>query len=244
MVLSQQAAIRTRTPISHHVRMGLWGVCSLTAALSFGLLAGCGDDDTDAPAASAGTSGGGSGGTASNAGTSGAAGARTNTPPPPVACGATQCSAPSNPITSLISQFGGGAALPIPTPAACCLDEAAGTCGVTASTGGACEAPSKPDARCPAINLGMFGGLAGGAMQGCCIDNKCGQDGSLFGRGCVENSQAQSMLMPLLGGFATIPAPQACDAAPPTAGTGDDAGVGEDDAGTPAPPSTSDDAGI
>ena len=65
-------------------------------------------------------------------------------------------------------------------------------------------------------------------MAGCCINNACGQDGALFGRGCVENSQVKGMLsaIPLVGGLIMIPPAQACDA---PVSTGSDAGV--EDAG-------------
>jgi hypothetical protein len=99
------------------------------------------------------------------------------------------------------------------------------------SAGATCEAPAVADTRCPGINAGALGALAGNmSMAGCCVDNACGQDGALFGRGCVENTQAKGMIsaIPLVGTLLTIPPSRACDA-PPTMTTDGDAGV--DDAG-------------
>jgi hypothetical protein len=154
----------------------------------------------------------------------------------PVACGTTQCNPPANPLSGILSSFGGGAFSGlVPTPQACCIDESAGTCGVTIE-GGACEELAIVDTRCPKANLGMLGSFVN--IQPCCLDNQCGQDGRLFGRGCVENSQVASMLGPLAqGGGFTFPASQACDAPAPTP----DAGTpSDDDAGAP----TDSDAGI
>jgi hypothetical protein len=148
-----------------------------------------------------------------------------------VSCGSATCNPPSNPLAGLLSSFGGGAIAGLPTPVACCLDTSSGKCGVAMSAGATCEAPAVVDNRCPGINAGALGGVAGGmSMAGCCIDNACGQDGALFGRGCVENSQVKGMLsaIPLVGMLLTIPPARACDA--PTTTTPDtDAGV--EDAG-------------
>jgi hypothetical protein len=130
----------------------------------------------------------------------------------------------------LLGNLGGGIAAGIPMPAPCCLDETAEKCGIAASAGATCEAPAVADNRCPGINLGAAGGLAGGgaSMVGCCIDNACGQDGAMFGRGCVENSVAKTMLggIPLIGSLLMVPGARACDAVP------DDHDAGVDDAGT------------
>jgi hypothetical protein len=128
--------------------------------------------------------------------------------------------------------FGGGAAIPgLPMPVACCLDESNGTCGTAASEGAACEAPAAPDSRCPGFSLGALGAAAGGllgnTMQGCCTpNNQCGLDGSIFGRGCVENGEASSMIsaLPFIGTLIMFPPTLACDRP-----IEDDAGV--DDAG-------------
>jgi hypothetical protein len=149
----------------------------------------------------------------------------------PVACGATQCTPPANPLSGILGSFGGGAFSGlIPSPQACCLDEGAGTCGVTIM-GGACEALAIVDTRCARANLGMLGSFVN--IQPCCLDNQCGQDGRMFGRGCIENSEVAAQLGPLAaGGGFMFPPSSACDAPMPTpdAGTanGDDAGVGED----------------
>jgi hypothetical protein len=115
---------------------------------------------------------------------------------------------------------------------ACCLDEGAGTCGVSPSMNGACEARAMPDSRCPGVSLGALGAAAsGGMMAGCCIDDKCGQDGTMFGRGCVENTQASAMLqaIPLIGTLAQLPGALACDR--PMDQSDRDAGVDTEDAG-------------
>lgn len=132
--------------------------------------------------------------------------------PQPVMCGAVTCSPPSNPLGA----FAGAAGGLLPSPVACCLDQAAGTCGVAMSAGGACAALATPDTRCPSIDLGMFAALAGNLGFGCCTDmNQCGIDGALFGMGCVENSQAQTMLAGGgLGTFLMLPPARACDAPP------------------------------
>jgi hypothetical protein len=106
-------------------------------------------------------------------------------------------------------------------------------------SGGTCEPPAVADSRCPGLNLGAAAGALGGAgmMSGCCLDNQCGQDGSLFGRGCVENSQVKSMIsaVPLIGTLAMVPPALACDRPMemmPTKPTKpDDRDAGADDAG-------------
>lgn len=204
----------------------------LAALLCLSAAAACGGDDseegTNEPTA-------GSGGKAAGSGGGGNSGSTTPPPPMPVACGASTCNPPANPLSGILSSFGGGAFSGlVPTPQACCLDESAGTCGVTIM-GGACEALAVVDTRCPKASLGMLGSFVN--IQPCCLDNQCGQDGRLFGRGCVENSQVASMLGPLAaGGGFMFPASQACDAPIPTADAGtandDDAGVpGDTDAG-------------
>lgn len=204
----------------------------LAALICLSSVAACGGDDgEETPQTTAG-----SGAKAASGGSGGSAGSTTTPPPPmPVACGTTQCNPPANPLSGILNSFGGGAfAGLVPTPEACCLDESAGTCGVTIE-GGACEALAIVDTRCPKAELGMLGSFVN--IQPCCLDNQCGQDGRLFGRGCVENSQVASMLGPLAaGGGFTFPASQACDAPATTA----DAGVSDDDAGVP----TDSDAGI
>lgn len=109
----------------------------------------------------------------------------------------------------------------LPMPVACCFDGASSQCGVSMS-GATCEAPATADTRCPGIDLQALGGLAGGlpignVMTGCCTAaGMCGLDGALFGRGCVENGEAKSMLgmVPLIGTLLPIPAPIACDHPP------------------------------
>jgi len=145
------------------------------------------------------------------------------------------CTPTPSPITGLLGMFGGGAAVPgLPMAVACCLDESASKCGTAAAEGAMCEAPAVPDSRCSGFSLGALGAAAGGAAsglgalaQGCCTpNNMCGLDGSIFGRGCVENNEARSMLsaIPLVGTLLMVPPARACDAPPPA---GDDAGAGD-----------------
>jgi hypothetical protein len=146
------------------------------------------------------------------------------------------CAAPSNPLTAIANMFGGGAlAGALPRPVGCCLDEGESKCGLAPMAGAACEAPAVPDKRCPAANLGMLGGLLGGnSMSGCCVDNKCGQDGRIFGQGCVDNAMASQMvgqLGALAGGMFMFPPAQACDAPPPVTKHDEDGGVSDLDAG-------------
>jgi hypothetical protein len=199
----------------------------LSALLCLGTTAACGGDDSDDSATEAS---GGSGGSAATSGTGGTPAIMTPPPPMPVACGVTTCNPPSSPISGLASMFGGGAlAGAIPQPQACCLDEAAATCGVSMMAGGACEPLATLDPRCPKADLGMIGSFLGGSVQPCCLDNVCGQDGKIFGRGCVRNSEVMSMLGPIASfGMITFPPNQACDA---PAATDDDAGVPDTDAG-------------
>ncbi|MEY4583465.1 MAG: hypothetical protein RL701_8168 [Pseudomonadota bacterium] len=188
--------------------------CSLTALLLLSAAAGCGGDDDKPTTPTAGTGGGAAAGASATSGRGGSTAA-----PAPIACGSKQCSPPANPFAAIL---GGGAttgiSLPgIPQAVACCLDSAAGTCGV-GTEGGACEAPAVADPRCPSLDLGPLGSFIGGGALGCCINNACGQDGSLFGRGCVENKEAASMIgaIPLIGQMAQVPGSRACDAPPVT----------------------------
>lgn len=81
-----------------------------------------------------------------------------------------------------------------------------------------CEAPATPDSRCASVNLGALGAAAGGLTagfgRGCCTpSNQCGLDGSIFGRGCVDNAEASSMLaaIPFIGTLIMVPASKTCD---------------------------------
>jgi hypothetical protein len=189
-------------------------IASFVRPYALGLLAllcACGShrdgksDERDEDAGAAGRAGaGGRGGAGSGAAGSG---------PAPVACGRAQCPAP----VGLLSAFPTG----VPAPVACCVDASKGTCGSAAMAGAACEPVAIADTRCPGIDLGALAMLGGGAaqggtmmMSGCCIENACGLDGALLGRGCVENGQAASMLsgIPLIGTLIAVPAPRACDA--------------------------------
>jgi hypothetical protein len=130
----------------------------------------------------------------------------------------------------------GAAAPALPTAVACCLDVAKGTCGSAAATGATCEPPSVPDTRCPGVDLGGLGAIAGGAtaglgnlMTGCCTPTgACGLDGSIFGRGCVENGEAKAMIgaIPLIGTLLMLPPPLQCNRPQDSSDGGtDDAGL-------------------
>jgi hypothetical protein len=214
------------SPLAHKAKHALrWP--ARVAALALLCVSACGKDDEPANTGGAGSTAGVSGSKAGTTGSSGTAGS-TTPPPAPVPCGTATCNPPSNPLSGLLSSFGGGAVAGLPTPVACCLEESSGKCGVAASAGATCEPPAVADSRCPGIAAGAAAGLGGaGNMVGCCLNNKCGQDGALFGRGCVENSEAKGMLsaIPLVGGLLMVPPARACDAPQ----TGADAGV--EDAG-------------
>jgi hypothetical protein len=147
-----------------------------------------------------------------------------------VKCGSKQCAPPANLLAALPFPTG------IPLPVACCADAATSQCGSQPSADAMCEPPAVPDPRCPGVDLGRLAALAGGgtasmdAMNGCCApDDKCGLDGTLFGRGCVENAETATLLssIPLVGDLITVPAPRACDAPPDEA----EADGGAEDAG-------------
>ena len=229
-------------------------LASLVASSSTALVGCGGDDDGGKPepdsgmpdASTAGTGGMGGGGGSGGAGGSVAVAA-------PVKCGTALCQQPTNPLTALLGLAGGlaggGMTPALPMAMACCLDEAAGTCGLTAMAGGTCEAPAVVDDRCPRLEFPAPAGLPFdiGALlgpnvgAGCCTESgDCGLDGSLFGRGCVELSQAATMLggagmmdagtaapgggLGGLGGMLMFPEPQRCDAVT----SGDDGGTDSD----------------
>jgi hypothetical protein len=222
----------------------LWLMALL--ALSVGALGACGGDDGDstpAPEEDAGGSGGsgGTAGTDSDAGGTGGMGGAgaggTGGGGPvamPVECGAVTCQPPTNPFAAF-SQFLGDFMLPA-TGFACCMDEAAGECGYSMTVeGGTCNEPAVPDTRCPDFSIPIEIPIPGFEIPpvgvGCCVENKCGVDGQLFGNGCTENDAARAELMaqPMLGAFLVdgVPDARACDA-PQDAGTD---GSIDDDAG-------------
>jgi len=216
----------------------------IVAVLSAAALVACGDstdnDDEDGagsggasggdPDGGAGTASAGTGGTSGQAGTAGTAG--TAPVAMPVPCGDIMCNPPPpSPLAGLGAMIpGGGAALPVAM--ACCIDDATEECGYTAMAGATCEPPATEDERCDSVDTTSFGALGMGfAAFGCCTqDNQCGVDGTTFGRGCVPNEEASSMLMalPLVGPFIAniglIPEARACD-------DPGDGGVDESDAG-------------
>jgi hypothetical protein len=151
---------------------------------------------------------------------------------PPITCGSIECAAPANPLRDLVNAVPALVGL-LPTPAACCLDAQRGACGMTSEHGLGCEPRAIPDSRCPGVDLsplGAFAGALGGAvMAGCCIEERCGLDGALFGRGCVENDQARAALgaIPLLSSLANLPAAMSCNGTPlhPADAGSEDAGL-------------------
>jgi hypothetical protein len=128
----------------------------------------------------------------------------------PGQCGTVTCAAPADPLMAFRT------ILMQTSPVACCLDKATETCGLAPSAGATCEAPAVADTTCPSIDLGAIAGIVGGALPGafgCCTkEGKCGVEGGIFGRGCVENSEAATLVsgIPLVGGFLMIPAPVVC----------------------------------
>lgn len=196
-----------------------WCVAWLACVVALGstALVGCGGDDDGSgkpepdsgmpDASTAGTGGtGGSGGTGGTGGSTATA----------VPCGDTTCTA-TDPFMGLGAMFG------LPGPMACCVDEAASTCGMVNMMTSMCAVPPPPptpDPSCPGVSAG------GMMMNGCCVDGQCGVDGTVFGMGCVENASAaqQIMAIPLIGGFIMIPPPQACGAGGDDGGTDSDGG--------------------
>jgi hypothetical protein len=133
----------------------------------------------------------------------------------PVPCGSTMCQPPSSPLAALGGAIPGLGALTsaLPMPVACCLDSTAGTCGLAMTKGATCEPRATADTRCPSVDLGQFMAIAGNMGFGCCTsDNLCGIDGSVFGRGCIEDAEAGAMLQSAgLGGFIMVPDARQCD---------------------------------
>jgi hypothetical protein len=194
-----------------------WGfACAIVACL--GVTSACGSDHETKSNKSSGVSGK-AGTSAHSAGSSAGAGGSTAgsssmTLPrgPRTECGTFLC---TGPMASLSSLFGGIVAMPQP----CCFDAEQGTCGYAANSGSTCEAIAVPDDRCPSIDLTASAGstlaaqLGVNSVAGCCMNNMCGVDGALFGRGCIENSEAKVMLsgVPLIGGLVQVPDPQPCE---------------------------------
>ena len=128
-----------------------------------------------------------------------------------VACGSQQCPTPSSIVTMVL-----GTSLSV----GCCLDAASGTCGAAASAGAACEGTPSADERCPGVDLSALDAFIdlgsapiGNTKVGCCTPRgQCGSDGTAFGRGCVENGEASTLMasVPLIGGLISIPAARPC----------------------------------
>ena len=137
-----------------------------------------------------------------------------------VPCGANLCNAPKNVAANLLRGVTGLSMTGAET-VGCCLDAVASTCSAAPITGGPCDVIAEPEARCPGVDLSALVALVGGlgpnaqTMLGCCTHGMCGQDGALFGRGCVENGEAKSMLgaIPVVGPLIKVPAPLLCPAA-------------------------------
>jgi hypothetical protein len=138
--------------------------------------------------------------------------------PAAVACGAKQCSAPSNIAGDLLRGVT-GLQITVPDPSPCCVDDADEICGSASGPGVECDTPAVAEPSCPGIDLSALAALVGGlgnkaesAMIGCCTHGACGLNGALFGRGCVENADAKRMLsnVPIVGALITVPPPAAC----------------------------------
>ena len=129
-----------------------------------------------------------------------------------VPCGPMRC---AQPATLLPAGMPIPIPMPMPMPMACCFDKAAGECGITTALPD-CMKLAVPDTTCPSIDFSALAAFLppGGTMgAGCCTaDGQCGIDGSSFGNGCTENSEAAAMLsaMPLIGSLIIIPPPQPC----------------------------------
>lgn len=137
-----------------------------------------------------------------------------------VTCGVTECAPPKNIAAELLRSVTG---LPMTgaDTVACCLDAEEGICSSAAAEGSGCDEVAVSDERCPGVDLSALTALVGGlgdstqeAMIGCCTHDACGLDGSVFGRGCVENAEAKRMLsaIPVIGPLINVPAPRACAA--------------------------------
>lgn len=170
----------------------------LIAAIACGALIGCGDDSDDGTSGAGGSGGsggsdggagtgatdggsgsGGSGGTGGSGGMGGGGGGlpmldcSEELPTSPISCGGEECPMP--------------AAAPIPgldlCARPCCTD--ADACGQYNAVEGMetdCMAPAEPDPRCADMEfMGM-------ALEGCCIDNKCGIISALRGNACITES--------------------------------------------------------
>lgn len=218
-------------------RTRLFGA-GLSALLLLAAAACGGDDDKPVDTSKSGTGGGGGSQGGASGSALGGSGGSGVTMPEPVDCGANKCYPRANPLSGIIGMAGPALGNLLPMALPCCVDEEKGACGTTMTMGGTCEPPAISDSRCPGLDLSAAGNLAGGLMMsGCCLDNQCGQDGSLFGRGCVENSQVMSMLsgIPLIGTLARVPPALACDRPmemkPTEMKPKDDRDAGSEDAG-------------
>ena len=153
-------------------------------------------------------------------------------PIPPAPCGQALCTAPKNVAADLLRGVTGLSMTGAET-VGCCLDAATSTCSSApaAPASGTCDVIAVPEPRCPGVDLSALVALVGGlgpnaqTMLGCCTQGMCGQDGELFGRGCVENGEAKSMLggIPVVGPLIMVPATMVCPAA--MSGSDADAGV-------------------
>jgi len=128
----------------------------------------------------------------------------------PIDCGATTCAVLTDPLAAIRPLLGG-----VPAEA-CCFSATDGTCGVAAMPGAACEVPAVVDTTCPSVDFGVLAALLGpmpaGGFGCCTAAGQCGLEGSLFGRGCVENSEAATIVaaIPLVGTLVMLPTSVAC----------------------------------
>ncbi|MET0387106.1 MAG: hypothetical protein ABW321_14155 [Polyangiales bacterium] len=156
----------------------------------------------------------------------------TSAEPRTISCGARECSVAPNPLLKVLEDFRGFQTMLLAAEP-CCLDDVAAPCGITPAPGADCEPLAIPDARCPGLDLHMLTSFAEGMnLVGCCIAGACGQDGSLLGRGCIENDEAAAnfSFIPVIATVANFPAARSCND-PRDADRDEDGGAGAPDAG-------------
>jgi hypothetical protein len=201
--------------------------CVVVAVIGLGLL-GCtkktnttpndGTAATGAGGSSSSTGGTGAGGTTTGVGTGGATGTGGMTGAVTVKnipCGDTKCASTDTSMSGGMAAGGGMFMF----AQVCCADAATSTCGTVAMADGSCQKPAMSDPRCPTA--------FGGAVAACCVNNLCGIDGSLQGRGCVDLGALAAMFGNIPAQFRAMfmfPDPRTCDGTP-LPGAGEDGGT-------------------
>jgi len=132
-----------------------------------------------------------------------------------IPCGDTKCASTDTSMSGGMP-MGGGMFM---FAQVCCADVATSTCGTVSQADGSCQKPAMSDPRCPTA--------FGGAVAACCVNNLCGVDGSLQGRGCVDLGALQAMFGNIPAQFRAMfmfPDPRTCDGTP-LPGAGEDGGT-------------------